>query len=584
MLPKINSSHGSETRNIINAAIDSINAQGKSIQDLVAEGQLTPTQYAELLRNVNNLLKNGDVDKYALSESLRKELEAIKEASPKGVYENLTELRNAYPNGADGIYVVSDNGNWYFWNGSIWESGGVYQGKTLSENEIEKVAEVANVFNQAYQGLEVTHETFVNKAGDVKSGVYNPPGGFQIVRGSVSFIDNNNTFLSKRHIPKIMVFKRNSGENNFAYFITRTRTKQKVSLGFWLKKSDISNLSSGSSNAQISLQLEVEDDSLNTTYGDIRMSIEEVLTVGATKTVDVLTDKMVVKVEQEYKGWIYLSAKTTKPINKQSRIGLSFRTLNLANGNDGKIEILNFTMIDGADETLPFFVYPANSNEIAMTQRELSYKVNSIESIGISKWSGKKWTVLGDSNSNNSSLRPYHSLIAEEKNIIVSNKSVGGTGYISKGSNNDRPRISEQISLADSDSDLITVLAGVNDYSTGYPLGTIEDKTYTTFYGALNLTVDELINKFPLKTIAIITQMPRNNENIPGRASVEEQVNATIDVCRKNSIPVLDLYHAGNIYPKSSVYMEAAKTDGVHLTQLGQEKVASKISHFIETL
>ena len=60
-VPKINSSHGSDTRNVLNRAIDSINVQGKSIQNLVAKGQLTPTQYAELLREVNSLIAKGEV-------------------------------------------------------------------------------------------------------------------------------------------------------------------------------------------------------------------------------------------------------------------------------------------------------------------------------------------------------------------------------------------------------------------------------------------------------------------------------------------------------------------------------------------
>lgn len=64
MLPKLNSAHGSETRNIINAAIDSINVQGKSIQDLVAEGQLTEEQYAELLKAINDSVNHEDFKTY----------------------------------------------------------------------------------------------------------------------------------------------------------------------------------------------------------------------------------------------------------------------------------------------------------------------------------------------------------------------------------------------------------------------------------------------------------------------------------------------------------------------------------------
>ena len=60
VIPKINSAHGSDTRNILNRAIDLINAQGESIQDLVAEGQLTPEQYAELLKIIHNTVDSGE--------------------------------------------------------------------------------------------------------------------------------------------------------------------------------------------------------------------------------------------------------------------------------------------------------------------------------------------------------------------------------------------------------------------------------------------------------------------------------------------------------------------------------------------
>ena len=33
----------------------------------------------------------------------------------------------AFPTGTTGIYVTSDNGHWYFWSGSAWTDGGVYQ-------------------------------------------------------------------------------------------------------------------------------------------------------------------------------------------------------------------------------------------------------------------------------------------------------------------------------------------------------------------------------------------------------------------------------------------------------------------------
>ncbi|MDU6518919.1 MAG: hypothetical protein E6545_18040 [Clostridioides difficile] len=57
--------------------------------------------------------------------------------SPKGVFNTLTDLKNAKPNGEEGIYITKDNGNWNYWDGSDWISGGVYQAATIPE-EIEK--------------------------------------------------------------------------------------------------------------------------------------------------------------------------------------------------------------------------------------------------------------------------------------------------------------------------------------------------------------------------------------------------------------------------------------------------------------
>lgn len=68
-VPKIQSSHNAETRNIINRAIDVINQQGKFIQDLVAEGQLTEEQYSNLITTVNGMLKSGEVSVHDINKN-----------------------------------------------------------------------------------------------------------------------------------------------------------------------------------------------------------------------------------------------------------------------------------------------------------------------------------------------------------------------------------------------------------------------------------------------------------------------------------------------------------------------------------
>lgn len=65
----------------------------------------------------------------------------IVSGSPKGVYASLSDLQTAYPTGTTGIYVTSDTGKWYFWNGSVWTEGGVYQSSVGVVPNTRKVAD-----------------------------------------------------------------------------------------------------------------------------------------------------------------------------------------------------------------------------------------------------------------------------------------------------------------------------------------------------------------------------------------------------------------------------------------------------------
>lgn len=60
----------------------------------------------------------------------------IGNASPKGTYATLSALQTAFPTGATGIYVVTADGKWYYWNGTTWTAGGVYQATGISDKNI----------------------------------------------------------------------------------------------------------------------------------------------------------------------------------------------------------------------------------------------------------------------------------------------------------------------------------------------------------------------------------------------------------------------------------------------------------------
>lgn len=81
-------------------------------------------------------MRNLYVDTQELYQVLQQNLSFIGSGSPKGVYANLAALQAAKPTGDSFIYLTTDNGNWYYWNGSTWTSGGVYQASQLANESV----------------------------------------------------------------------------------------------------------------------------------------------------------------------------------------------------------------------------------------------------------------------------------------------------------------------------------------------------------------------------------------------------------------------------------------------------------------
>ena len=81
-------------------------------------------------------------------------MSSVASGSPKGVYSTIADLQTAYPTGTDGIYVVSANGHWYYWNGSAWTDGGAYLSNLIANNKLMNLA--------LYGQLEIdtTNKTF----------------------------------------------------------------------------------------------------------------------------------------------------------------------------------------------------------------------------------------------------------------------------------------------------------------------------------------------------------------------------------------------------------------------------------------
>lgn len=82
-------------------------------------------------------------------------------STPKGVYATLDDLKKAFPQGDTGIYVISDNGHWYFYfyQDSEWVDGGVYQSVELSDLQKREVFQyVLDQDNLIKNGKGIYHD------------------------------------------------------------------------------------------------------------------------------------------------------------------------------------------------------------------------------------------------------------------------------------------------------------------------------------------------------------------------------------------------------------------------------------------
>ena len=90
----------------------------------------TPTELANAIRTK----KYGESVREPIAQAVEKIANAVLGqnigsvvATPTKVFDNLSKLKEAYPNGADGVMVTVDNGHKYFWQDNQWVDFGIYQ-------------------------------------------------------------------------------------------------------------------------------------------------------------------------------------------------------------------------------------------------------------------------------------------------------------------------------------------------------------------------------------------------------------------------------------------------------------------------
>lgn len=149
-----------------------------------------------------------------------------------------------------------------------------------------------------------------------------------------------------------------------------------------------------------------------------------------------------------------------------------------------------------------------------------------------------------------------------------------------------------RINQIDDDADIIVVFGGTNDYGHGdAPLGKMSDLTTDTFYGAMNLLCQSLIERFPQSLIIIMTPLHRlkenvdiNERNIRNVASLQDYVEAERRVAEYYGIPVFDAYSTSGLQPNMPKLCQLYMPDGLHPNDLGHQRLADRMIGFLSAL
>ncbi len=160
---------------------------------------------------------------------------------------------------------------------------------------------------------------------------------------------------------------------------------------------------------------------------------------------------------------------------------------------------------------------------------------------------------------------PYPKLVAQSLGLSsYTNAGVSGATLVSNVPNRDC--VANIIDSYTSGYDIISVMAGVNDFSVSTPLGTFGDTDLNSVYGSLDYIAKTLKNKNPNAFIFFMTPYKKGDGTIKNANgyTLLDIATAVKTVANKYAIPVLDMYEEGK-YEYYGMYGE--NSDQLHPNQ-----------------
>jgi lysophospholipase L1-like esterase len=243
-----------------------------------------------------------------------------------------------------------------------------------------------------------------------------------------------------------------------------------------------------------------------------------------------------------------------------------------------------------------YVVMPINAKYISIASVNNSYRSAYLKLCTdykpmCTKWNNVKWVWFGDSltEKNGTGEKNYYDFVSAETGISVLNYGKSGTGYFRTYGDNQNflTRIEE---LQNVDFDIITIFGSFNDLNGGWVGGSTDstDITQNNVFGFVNATLDRLYEIKPFVKVGIITPTPWYNSH--QLEECDKYCDGLIEIAKRRSIPVLDLYRCSNLHPdKENFRLEyynenGVQDNGTHPNSKGHERIYPQFREFLKTM
>lgn len=214
---------------------------------------------------------------------------------------------------------------------------------------------------------------------------------------------------------------------------------------------------------------------------------------------------------------------------------------------------------------------------------------------------GKKINFLGDSitegHGTSSADKIFWNVLGEATGATVRGYGIGGT-RIARQLNPADPNAREngyfrsRAEGMDTDADIVVVFGGTNDWGHGdAPLGTFDDRTDDSFYGAMHNLCLYLLDKYPAAVIVFMTPLYRmnesallNNRGLRRAGHLNEYRQIIKEVAGYYGLPVLELEKVTCMQAQLPKVRELYMPDGLHPNDAGHKIMAARLQGFLESL